>query len=162
MISYYLGVWHNRPSGHFCYVPGGDFPDWGAPKSPWGTDRDPIADGAITNSLLPRDLPERRQPEGIRAHHQKDGWTLVGWWDRSADERFGSVSVFAFDALLSADDAENEARRLYPGIFRRMDLHLGRTTQGTAIKDRVLERLQTATEQEWRKVAAALGMNPGP
>ena len=66
------------------------------------------------------------QPEGVLRFVRQGGWTLVFWWDRSADRRFGSYSAIAFDAELPDAEALATARRFFPEVFARIEAHLGR------------------------------------
>lgn len=125
MIAYYTGCW-GRP-GIVCRTPDGwqPFTATGHKPSPWASGLYPVDD-----SLCQRELgyvcggPKIPQPEGVWRHIQRDGWTMLSSWDRSVDPRDGSHASFVFDALLTADEAEAEARRLFPAIWARIDAHL--------------------------------------
>jgi hypothetical protein len=78
-------------------------------------------DGAIPPSA--RGLPSHA-PQGVAALHHRDGWTALGFWDRSVDHRGGSNSAFFFDRLLTFDLALSEAREFFPWVFARLDFEV--------------------------------------
>jgi len=59
------------------------------------------------------------QTEGIAHLKHRDGWTLLGFWDRPVDDRFGSNSVFVTDNILSGDEMLQQAREAFPGVWAR-------------------------------------------
>jgi hypothetical protein len=126
MIAYYVGCWQR--SGHYCWAPDGSRPGRGAVLSPWASDAlTPVDESQCTKVMgydynSPRQAP---QPEGVWHHTQKDGWTMLCSWDRSVDPRNGSHASFVFDALLTREEAEAEARRQFPTVWARIDKHLG-------------------------------------
>lgn len=167
MTAYFFGVWPGRTAGHDCHLPGGQSAPRGSNPSPWGaTGSYPIAGmkcypymgcklvGGFPDAFAP-------EPEGVRYHDQRDGWTLVAWWDRSGDRRGGSVAAFAFDETLTPDAAEARARELFPSVWQRIDLHLGRTDSATVLRQQVLAALATAPQAQVERVAAMLGIG-GP
>lgn len=159
MIAYFCGVWPGNSAGHHSYRPNGEQWREGEPVTPWGSVEFgyAIMDGHVAN-LMPGHQGNPREPEGVRYWTQRGGWTLVSWWDRSADRRNASIAVFAFDAILTADQAEAEARSLFPGVFRRMDLHLGRTAAQQVLKEQVLAALQSAPYAKWQQVGEIIGV----
>ncbi len=157
--AYFVGVWPDPyKKGHYCRTPDGQM----AKKAvtPWaGHYGDPITDSAcmkVMGSLEP--YSDRLQPEGVRFYQQKEGWTLVCWWDRSGDPRRGSVAGFALKGSYHADQAETEARRLFPLVFARIDRHLGRSTEAQELRAQVIRKLAEANQQEWELVAMTLGV----
>jgi hypothetical protein len=68
---------------------------------------------------LPRDHRDADQNEGDGYIRRKDGWTLLGFWDRSVDDRFGSNSVFVVEEDLSANEMMAQARETFPSIWAR-------------------------------------------
>ena len=131
MIAYFFGIMPPSRSGHYCYIPRGPAPR-GCLASPWGSPWDPLVEGGAYRELaaqtgVPQHLRDSKtEVEGVPHHYQRDGWTLIFWWDRSADKRHGSSSSFCFDALLTPEQAEAEARRLFPAVWARIDAHLGK------------------------------------
>lgn len=166
---YFCGVWPSSrgEKGHYAYLPGGQHVYMvhgnGVENSPWGTSnafsRDPLIDGVIMDAMSPRakgSYAMREEPEGLRYHFQKSGWTLVSWWDRSGDQRNGSCAGFAMKGLYTADEAETYARKMFPTVFERMDLHLGRTPRAEVLRDRVVRALAEAPQSAWEEIARLL------
>jgi hypothetical protein len=143
VIAYYTGVRPGDPAGHHCYTPGFGFRDYGRrPLSPWADPADaytnpnpyPLGDGSVldnpeVHAQGGRSGGRREEPEGIGRVRQKDGWTLLSMFDRSADGRAGSHASFAFHALLTGPETVEAARRLFPGVIERIEKHLGRPIQ---------------------------------
>lgn len=77
--------------------------------TPWGT--------SVDGGLFPvgADLAE-----GV-AHvvHHTDGWTALGFTDRSVDSRGGSWSVYCIPTVLDGTEALAIAREAFPSIFAR-------------------------------------------
>lgn len=127
-LIYFLGVHPAEDAGHHCYAPGyrsasvhlGDAP------TPWRGIDDPLGDGRAQDAVVPGftrmyyDATKRVEDQPARLHASADGWTLILWWDRSADRRYGSYSAFAAP-LPDADAVEALARRTFPRVFARMD-----------------------------------------
>lgn len=117
---YFCGVWPGRTAGHYTYDTHGN-KLWNE-HTPWRNEymSRPMCDARIT-ALLPPGTRDNKQIERVRHHFQSGGWTLIAWWDRSGDCRFGSIAAFAINALLDADAAEQYARQVFDNIFKRMD-----------------------------------------
>lgn len=167
---YFCGVYPERGAkhdrGHYARLPGGGRV-WiervnGVENSPWGADgtfsRDPLIDGAVIQTMSGKQdaYARREEPEGVRYHFQKNDWTLVSWWDRSADPRGGCIAAFAMKGLYDPDEAETYARKMFPTVFERMDLHLGRTQAGEVLRDRVVRSLAEAPQSVWEEIARLL------
>lgn len=56
--------------------------------------------------------------------HQQGGWTALAFWDRSADARGGSNSVFFAKGTHSVQEMWDIARHQYPAIYKRLDTYL--------------------------------------
>jgi hypothetical protein len=81
------------------------------------------------DGALPRDTrPE--VPQGVCAMHQKDGWTAIAWWDRSADKRAASCSALVFDEIISFERGVEIGREQFPWVFARMSFELILETAG--------------------------------
>ena len=136
MIAYFVGVWPGDKAGHYCRTPDGVRvrASGRAPATPWAEQYSPLGDLPSTRVAWPEcydaspwstySRPETPQPEGVARVVQRDGWTLVSLWDRSADGRPGSHASIAFEG--ASPDALAEARRLFPAVFARIEHHLGR------------------------------------
>ena len=131
---YFRGIWPGNEGGHFTFAPtGGMLLLRDGKQNPWS---DSIGAGYLVaagqvmtemNSAWRDYWKKQEEPEGVRFHAQRDGWTLVSWYDRSADDRSHSIAAFVIEALLSAEEAEQYARSRFPVIFWRIDKHLGRS-----------------------------------
>ena len=126
--AYFCGVPIGLTAGHYCYPIEGPRSPWaesgmrGFPLVDWHPERDGIGPPKDYKLMFKR----REEKEGEFIHLQLDGWTLLAAWDRSADKR-GECSVsFAFDALLSPEEALAETRKRWPQIIARMEKHLAR------------------------------------
>lgn len=62
---------------------------------------------------------QREQVEGVVVHELHDGWTLVSWWDRSADHRGGCCATFLVEGAHTSAEAVALARERYPALFAR-------------------------------------------
>lgn len=62
---------------------------------------------------------EEHQPEGRARLHHIDGWTVLAFWDRSVDDRFGSNSAFLLPGILSATEAHAAAKAAFPAVWDR-------------------------------------------
>jgi hypothetical protein len=88
--AYYFGC--GDESGHFWWLPS-HRPFHRPTRCPWGYEVD---GGAQPGCYIERG--HRRhgdETEGPCALHRRDGWTLIGWWDRSVDKRPACCSAFA-------------------------------------------------------------------
>jgi len=59
------------------------------------------------------------QPEGFATVTRVAGLTIVAFWDRSGDRRFGSNSAFVADGEHCFDEVMAAAREAFPSIFKR-------------------------------------------
>lgn len=122
MIAYYCGVLPGTTRGHYCDPRSGPQSPWHSPGWPlvdWHPDRDGVSPPSAGNAGLI--YPE----EGRFVHLTVDGWTLIACWDRSGDSRPGSSATFAFDTLLTPDEALAEARQRWPAVLERIEAHIG-------------------------------------
>ena len=125
--AYFFGVKPGKTSGHFCYVPGyHSYRRESDPKTPWTLPEiawmTPVAENVMDECWDKRD----GQPEGEPRFTRKGGWIAVTLWDRSADRRGGCCAIFAFEVECNDAEALGLARQLFPGVFERIEKHLGR------------------------------------
>ena len=157
----FCGVWP-RSMGHFAFWPSGEKAK--DPTSPWGYRFNTLCDGTVIPLMTVCDRQRtERQPEGVRYHFQKDGWTLVSWWDRSGDPRHGSIAAFAMQGIYTADEAETQARRAFPGVWARIDKHLGREykpldAKVVDLRKLAMDALAACSEEQVAEVARVLGV----
>lgn len=103
MRAVYFGCW--KQPGHGYYGPGMQSLDRDA--TPWRYG----IDGKFT---------PLKTLQGEAALHWSDGWTILAVHDYTADHRPGSHSTFAFDALLTADEAMAAAHEHFPEVIARV------------------------------------------
>ncbi len=114
---YYFGAWSRSRIGHFWYAPGGRSLDHTLRnESPF--------DQPIDGVFAPR-IPT--QPEGLASLVWRFGWTFVSFWDRSADSRGNSNSVFAIEGEHGQAESLSLSRAVFPEVFARLgfDVHFG-------------------------------------
>lgn len=131
MLAYFTGVHPRSTSGHYCYGSGFAQVQRDSPPSPWKSyAQNPLAEfTSIVEARNGRPMQELHrvdQAEGKPLLLHRDGWTLLGFWDRSADQRGNSCSCFAFSEVLTLDEAIAAARQHFPGVIERIERHLGR------------------------------------
>lgn len=100
-----------KEAGHYWRSPDGGTVDV---QSPFGH----YPDGTLA--------PAGTQYQGIAKLHQKDGWTAIGFWDRTGDERGNSNSNFVVRGTYSFDEMCKLAQEQWPELWKR----IGRVTQG--------------------------------
>lgn len=66
-------------------------------------------------------LPDGPQREGLAQLVHGDGWTVLAFWDRSADPRPNSNSAFLLRGRHDFPTAVSLARHAFPAIWRRFD-----------------------------------------
>ncbi len=140
MLAYFTGVHPASTAGHYCYAAGWQSTKGSDPPSPWAGESqwpNPLNEFGCISAVRQRlglkmggyDMGKQTEGEPLLLH--KDGWTMLGMWDRSGDRRGGSCSAFAFQAVLTLDEAVAAARRLFPGVIERIEKHLGRSLTAT-------------------------------
>lgn len=126
----YFGCWSKKQIGHYLYEPNGQNPrfsrrDGGVTDRwemiiPWGFN--------IDGGLAPRD--NGQSAYGVAAYHllhafagtkEEKWWSVISWWDSSADTRPGSSSTFIIDQRVDAESLLAAARTKFPTIFERFD-----------------------------------------
>jgi len=114
MTIRYFGVWGHP--GHYLWTADGRL------------DRDDRRlSRLIDGNLAPQPERPRRpyqsgppvQPEGFATVTRVAGLTIVAFWDRSGDRRFGSNSAFVADGEHCFDEVMAAAREAFPSIFKR-------------------------------------------
>lgn len=120
--TYYFGVWKGS-GGHLLRDAEGEPVDMRALPIQFRLAR---LDGGF---LPPVDAsPDERQPEGLAAIHQVAGWTVLSFFDRSGDARYGSHSTFLLEGTLAFEDAVEAARRAFPSVWARFKFQVHKHT----------------------------------
>ena len=110
-------------AGHYLYEPGlralrDEPPGW--PHS-----LHHFYPGALLDGKLAPRLPGRggrsgeEAPEGHAVLRHIEGWTFLAFWDRSADRRGASNSVFALDGVHDFNAAVALSRAAFPNVWER-------------------------------------------
>lgn len=105
--AYYLGCWDGP--GHYLIREGGA---WVHYQERPTTLRD------LDCGYAPKD---ENQPQGAANLVHEAGQTILAFWDRTGDKRFGSNSAFLLPGTLDFDEAVAAARRAFPRIWARLD-----------------------------------------
>ena len=79
-------------------------------STPWGRTPD--------GPLCPPEK-EHGQPQGAAVLHQKDGWTAIGFWDRTGDSRGNSNANFMVQGTYTFDEMCAMAQEAYPQLWKR-------------------------------------------
>lgn len=114
MTCFYFGAWSRNKVGHFLYAPGG----WTARRNEMAL---PFRPHILDAGLLPQ---EGEQAEGHIVRAVIGNWTVLTFWDRSADSRGQSNSAFVFDAVAPTEDLLAVARVQFPEVFNRFTFEL--------------------------------------
>lgn len=115
--AFYFGC-RNDDAGHFYWMPGSS----GLRRAPYGKaaeNLNPWGMGIDSKTMYPD-----HQGEGEAVLEHRDGWTRLGFADRSVDSRGGSHSQFIFRGVLDFDAALSLARETFPYVFERFDFEI--------------------------------------
>lgn len=95
-------------AGHYLWLPGpvSAYRE----KTPWGPEG-----WSLDGTIAPKGQPVR-----VAAIQHKDGWTAMGFWDKSVDERPGSNSVFIADGDYTFEEMLSHAKTYFPEIMDRI------------------------------------------
>lgn len=96
----------HREAGHYMYEPGPTSAF--RAETPWGK----YPDGTLA--------PEGGQHQGLALLHKKDGWTAIGFWDRTGDSRGNSNSNFFAEGDFTFDEMVELAKKHFPAIMKRI------------------------------------------
>lgn len=122
---FYFGCWSPREKGHFLYPPTGRsiWPRSVTPELPFTPE---MLDGG---RFLPfteyRERSKRweskREPQSVFRLTHESGWTLIGSWDRSADERGASNATFLAEGTHDRETMIGLARKHFAAIVDRIE-----------------------------------------
>ena len=119
MKVFYFGAW--SAAGHYVFTPSGlsPRPEMAGPWSPRDLDTDGYdTRGRVTGGgFCP---PDPDQPQGVWRLTSAPGWTAIGCWDRTCDERKGSRSVFVAEGEHSEDETLAIAAEHFPKVWARI------------------------------------------
>lgn len=119
MKVFYFGAWGQV--GHHVFTPAGlsPRPHMAGPWTPRELDANGYdARGRTTGGgFCP---PDPEQPQGVWRLTTSTGWTAIGCWDRTCDERKGSRSVFVAEGEHSEAEMREIAARHFPAVWARI------------------------------------------
>lgn len=108
---FFSGVWSKHQMGHFLYSNiSGRCSDYFVPKD------FPVSEYALDGALLPPKM-DQRQGEAALLHFP--GWTILTFWDRSADARGNSCASFVMRGTHNLDDTIDMAKAAFPTVWAR-------------------------------------------
>ncbi|RUP36917.1 MAG: hypothetical protein EKK60_13835 [Gordonia sp. (in: high G+C Gram-positive bacteria)] len=70
-------------------------------------------------------VPEEKQPLGVARLHHRAGWTMLSFWDRSMDKRFGSNGNFIIEGTHTFAEACRLASEAWPESWLRITTQPG-------------------------------------
>ena len=111
---YYFGCY--RESGHYLWTSPPMAREWDL-VTPWGIWMDldgtfPPAHGSLPGPEI--------EPQGPARLHRRDGWTAIGWWDRSVDHRGACNSALLVDSDVSFSDVLLLGADAFPLVMERL------------------------------------------
>jgi hypothetical protein len=111
VTCYYFGKYSKDSyNGHVLYAGNRQVHDYDLP------DDFPIRYPILDGGLLPPKMPQTQgRAELIRLRE----WTIITFWDRSADTRGQSNSAFVIRGALDFTEAVRLAMKFYPQIWER-------------------------------------------
>jgi len=83
-------------------------------KNPWGYE--------IDSGLCPKTIGY--ETEGLSSIHQKDGWTVLSFWDRSIDSRHKSNSNFLAEGTFDFAEMLKISKEHFPEVFQRFKFEI--------------------------------------
>lgn len=120
--AYYFGC-HRKP-GHFMWDVGLSRCVGAHQKpegSPWS--REDLDAGSF-RPWVTSITQEGAQPQGKALMRHKDGWTVLSFWDRSVDSRYGAHSTFILEGTYDFAEAVSHAKMLFPRIWARFEFEV--------------------------------------
>lgn len=140
MKAFYFGCQGKNAPGHYYFwapEPGALICEYAAEKRfPEGSPLLTI-DGTFMQEAPARSVLDLREPveqvEGLAWLHHLDGFTVMAFWDRSADPRGRSNSAFVFEGKHDFEKMKQLAEEWFPKIWERMTsaFEIRRAPQGT-------------------------------
>lgn len=113
---YFSGAWPGESSGHFLY----DMTGYQVYDNRMPADF-PCTEYSFDGAFLPPRLP---QVEGRATLLHLNGWTILTFWDRSADHRLNSCSAFALRGMFPFAEAVETSKRAFPKVWARFDFEV--------------------------------------
>lgn len=116
---YYFGVWDPKiKPGHFLW----DRHGRSVPleQTPWDYELDARVQPEQEVPCVGMGLPST-----LLSH--RDGWTVLGFWDRTGDERGKSCSAFVAHGILTGHEMLAAAESVFPAIWKRLHRNLETT-----------------------------------
>lgn len=79
----------------------------------------PVKHHVLDAGLLPPYQAREKQVEGLAQLAHIGGWTILAFWDRSVDKRYGCNSAFVFRGTLTFEETKAKAAAMFPKIWGR-------------------------------------------
>lgn len=83
----------------------------------------PLDGGYLPNPDHANKDRERYQIQGLAKVTHEGDTTILAFWDRTVDHRYGSHSTFVLPGIYNFKDAVITARKSFPVIWERFDKH---------------------------------------
>ena len=128
MRVFYFGA--HQDCGPLWWAPGMHSADRARRETPWGQ---AVAASLCPGYTEPFGTPARVQVEGRALLHQRDGWSALAFWDRSADRRYGSCSVFVAEGEHSFDELRALAEECFPEVWARLGFEVREAAERVAV-----------------------------
>lgn len=113
----------HKEAGHYMYEPGMISVRQTEVNHPFGQ----YPDGTL--------CPQGPQWQGKALLHHKDGWTAIGFWDRTGDMRGNSNSNFIVRGTYTFDEMCKLAEEQYPELWKRF----GTVTNAEKVEEKAAE-----------------------
>jgi hypothetical protein len=120
-------------AGHFLWAPCNGNPSWtDSPGRRGWRQFIPWREEELDGRPQPKRPPdhswqlktEEREPQGKYLFHERKGWGLIAFWDRSCDERSACCSVFLVKGATNAEEVIARAKLEFPMVFARFTFPL--------------------------------------
>lgn len=105
-VVFFFGCTHG--TGHGCTIPGGKSLSYYKRPDPFGP--------SLDSGYAPADS---KQIEFRCKLTQKNGWTIIAFWDRTVDHRGQSNAAFVAEGLHTFDSIMELAEAKFPELFRK-------------------------------------------
>lgn len=106
----YFGCEDAGHLGHYLYDPG--FMSLYGEKMPEG-----LRAHDLDGEYCPKTEPH--QAEGLAKLHKIAGWTVIAFWDRSADKRYASNAAFLYKGDHTFEEVVAKAKEIFPTVWAR-------------------------------------------
>lgn len=122
----YFGRWSRSYAGHYLFTSSGDTArnalGGRLPESLWSGPLDGIYPRRPEfRTRDQREKDDEPQDQSAARMSLVDGWTVLAFWDRTADHRGNSNSAFLAPGSHTFDEMRALAREHFPGVMERIE-----------------------------------------